>query len=335
MSSIKVSFSSNYFLVNNSFIDRFIKDANPSYIKVYLYLLRHINAGHEISFGKMSSDIGLIKSDIISAFKYWADNKVITYNDDPENIIIDILDISSDAFMDKPSSKSDNHELPPKNMYRPDTTASSSYKANAVAKAINEDENIAHLFSIIRQMLNKPLSPNDCRIIYSFIDYLRLPEKVILILFEYCISINKLNMRYIEKIAYSWADAEINTAQKAEEFVRNKAKQQNLEAYYKHKFKISGRDFTDTETAFLMSWINEYKADEETIVAAFEKTVLNTGKVSFKYMDTIIKGDAETKGNKNTGARSKFKNYPQSYEISDNEKSRIEKMMSEYEGGVK
>lgn len=331
MSSIKVSFSSNYFLVNNSFIDRFIKDANPSYIKVYLYLLRHINAGHDISFGQMSSDIGLIKSDIISAFKYWAENKVITYNNDPENISIEILDISADSI----DNKDDKEDTPKKGIYRPDASVSSSYKANAVARAANDDEKLSHLFSIIKQMLNKPLSSNDCRIIYSFIDYLRLPEKVILILFEYCISINKFNMRYIEKIAYSWADAGINTVKKAEEFVVNKAKQQSLQAYYKHKFKISGRDFTDTETAFLMSWINEYKADEETILSAYEKTILNTGKISFKYMDTIIKDDTGKKGKKNNGAKSKFKNYPEIYEISEKEKSRIEKMMSEYEGGVR
>ncbi len=331
MSSIKVSFETNYFLVNNSFIDKFIKDANPSYIKVYLYLLRHINAGNDISFGKMSSDTGLIKSDIISAFKYWADNKVITYNGDPDNISIEILNIGED----KPCLSDSSSDKISEGIYRADVSVSSSYKANAVARAAAEDENISHLFSIIKQMLNKPLSSNDCRIIYSFIDYLRLPEKVILILFEYCISINKLNMRYIEKIAYSWADAGINTEKKAEEFVQKKTKQQTIQAYYKHKFKISGRDLTDTEMSFLLSWINECKADEETIIAAYEKTILNTGKISFKYMDTIIKGENEKNAKKVNGANSKFKNYPASYKISENEKNRIERMMSEYEGGVK
>ena len=109
--------------------------------------------------------------------------------------------------------------------------------------------------------------------------------------------------------------------------------QQSIQAYYKHKFKISGREFTDTETKFLLTWINEYKADEAVIVEAFEKTVLNTGKISFKYMDTIIRGELDSRGGKNIGATSKFKNYPSKYEISETEKNRIEKMLAEFEGG--
>ena len=80
-----------------------------------------------------------------------------------------------------------------------------------------------------------------------------------------------------------------------------------------------------------MTWVNDYKAEEELILAAFEKTILNTGKVSFKYMDTIIKGEASS-ANKN-GSESRFKNYPSKYEISDEEKIRLKKMMSEYEDG--
>ena len=81
----------------------------------------------------------------------------------------------------------------------------------------------------------------------------------------------------------------------------------------------------------MRTWINENKANEDTIIAAFEKTVMNTGKVSFKYMDTIIKSECQS--DKTIAVSSKFKNYPAKYEISDQEKIRLEKMMSEYEGG--
>ena len=336
MGKIKIINKGGSFSIYNSFVDRFIKEANPSYIKVYLYLLRHISAGNSISFGRMSSDIGLIKSDIISAFKYWAENGVITYNDDPENIELGLNNLDNAPIADsnlkrnsfelsEPKSEEDNR------LYQPNDSVSSSYKANVVVKAIHDDEKLAHLFSIIQQMLNKNLSSNDYKIIYSFIDYLKLPEQVVIILFEYCISINKTNMRYIEKIAYSWADNGINSTEAAELYIRQKTEQQKIHTYYKHKFKISGRDLTDAEIKYLMTWVNDYKAEEELILAAFEKTILNTGKVSFKYMDTIIKDEASS-ANKN-GSESRFKNYPSKYEISDEEKIRLKKMMSEYEDG--
>lgn len=344
MGKINIVYEGGSFSLYNSFVDKYIKEANPSYIKVYLYMIRHISAGNSFSLTRISSDTGLIKSDVLSAFRYWADLGVISYNDDPENIQIGIINLDAQHHQKKEDSiilssqdkdsynKGNISQTEPQGFFQPNESVSASYKANVVVKAIHDDEKLAHLFSIIQQMLNKNLSSNDYKIIYSFIDYLKLPEQVVIILFEYCISINKTNMRYIEKIAYSWADTGITTVKKAEEYINKKNDQQKTESYYKTKFKVSGRDFTDSEIKFLSSWVYDLKASEEIILAAFEKTILNTGKLSFKYMDSIIRDEVKTPAEKN-GAKSKFNNYPAKYEISDKEKSRLEKMMSEYEDG--
>ena len=55
--------------------------------------------------------------------------------------------------------------------------------------------------------------------------------------------------------------------------------------------KISGRDFTESELKLLKSWVNELKASDELIKEAYEITVMNTGKIAFKYMDTVIKNN--------------------------------------------
>lgn len=333
MGKINVNYLSGHFLVNNNFVDCFIKEANPSYIKVYLYILRHAEDFDGITLTKMSKDIGLIKSDIISALRYWDECGVITYNNDPDNIDICILNIDKNSPNEESEEKSETANVPKR--FQTNESVSSSYKSNVVVKTVHNDEKLAHLFSIIQQMLNKSLSSNDYKIIYSFIDYLKLPEQVIIILFEYCISINKTNMRYIEKIAYSWADSGIHTVEAAEKYISEKNEQQSVQAYYKSKFKIIGRDFTDTESKLLLTWVNEYKAGEDLILSAYERTVLNTGKVSFKYMDTIIKSETSSTTGKNTGASSKFKNYPANYDISENEKKRIQKMLAEFEDGEK
>ena len=339
MGKINIISKGGSFSIYNSFVDKFIKEANPSYIKIYLYMIRHISAGNSFSLTKIASDTGLIKSDVLTAFKYWADSGVITYNNNPENIEIGIKNLdecdnheAKASLIQSEENKESVNENTIDRFYQSNESVSAAYKANVVVKAIHDDEKLAHLFSIIQQMLNKTLSSNDYKIIYSFIDYLKLPEQVVIILFEYCISINKTNMRYIEKIAYSWADNGINTIKLAEEYISRKNEQNKLQAYYKSKFKISGREFTETELKFLSSWVYDLKAGEDIILAAFEKTVLNTGKVSFKYMDTIIRGETQSAAQKSS-EKSKFKNYPAKYEISEKEKSRLEKMMSEYEDG--
>lgn len=335
MGNITVKYTCGHFSVYNNFVDKYIKEANPSYIKVYLYILRHASSFDEITLTKISKDTGLIKSDVISALKYWDEHGAITYNNDPDNIGIVILNLdtmptsdANSAFTDansRDNSASSVH-------FQSNESVASSYKTNTVIKAIHDDKKLAHFFSILQQMLNKSLSSLDYKIIYSFIDYLKLPEQVIIILFEYCISINKTSMRYIEKIACSWADNGINTVSAAEQYVKKINEKNTIQSYYKQKFKITGREFTDSELKFLLSWINDYGANEDLIMSAYERTVLNTGKVSFKYMDSIIKNECES-ANKNTGTGSKFKNYPSSYELSDTERNRIQKMLAEFEDG--
>ena len=56
-------------------------------------------------------------------------------------------------------------------------------------------------------------------------------------------------------------------------------------------FKISGRDLTETEVKYLKSWVYELKINDEQIKQAYETTVMNTGKVIFKYMDTVIRNN--------------------------------------------
>ena len=145
-------------------------------------------------------------------------------------------------------------------------------------------------------------------------------------------------MRYIEKIAYSWADNGITTPDLANKFVKNSNKEQSILSTYKKNFRISGREFTQTEEKMLLSWINDYKADEELIMRAYDCAVMNTGKVSFRYMDSIIKNEIESKNVKNGQKlssnieKSKFRNYPSDKKISEAERQAIARMMMDFGG---
>ena len=56
MSQFQINNKQNmdYTLVANSFIDNFLADANDAQIKVYLFLLRHMNTPHMCSISAMA-----------------------------------------------------------------------------------------------------------------------------------------------------------------------------------------------------------------------------------------------------------------------------------------
>ena len=333
MDAITITNKADVFCVQTGFVDKYIKDSNPSFIKVYLYVARHSQSGEAISLGKIAEDTGLLKSDVVTALGFWHKAGAIAYTDSS----IEILAISGDSQPLSAASKPDS--VPKAGIAQANSSVASSYKASGVIKAVTSDEKLAHLFAIISQLLNKTLSSNDYKIIYSFIDYLKLPEQVIIVLFEYCVSIGKTHMRYIEKVAYSWADNGITTPERALEYVRKQNDENSTLTYYRKKFKITGRDFADTEIKYILSWINDLKADEELIMYAYDKTVMNTGGVKMGYMDAIIRSELSSphgalrdERNAPNVRKSTFRNYPEGGGVGEIEKQMIEKMMSEFGG---
>ena len=333
MDSIIINNNADSFSIYNEFVDKFIKDANASFVKVYIYIVRHSNDKDGLTYEKIAKDTGLLKSDVVSSLKFWHENGAITL--DNNSLTINKITASQESL--NVEADTDN-QTSGERLYQPNTSVASSYKGAEVVKTVNSDQKLANLFMLVSQILNKNLSTNDYKIIYSFIDYLKLPEQVIIILFEYCASGGKTNMRYIEKIAYSWADNGITTPELANKFVKNSNKEQSILSAYKKNFRISGREFTQTEEKMLLSWLNVYKADEELIMRAYDSAVMNTGKVSFRYMDSIIKNETESKQNKKTQKlssnieKSKFRNYPQDKTISEAERQAIQRMMLEFGG---
>ncbi len=58
-------------VIPNSFIDEYMKDANDAQIKVYLYLLRVMNAGLSTGVSEIADKFNHTEKDVIRALRYW------------------------------------------------------------------------------------------------------------------------------------------------------------------------------------------------------------------------------------------------------------------------
>lgn len=81
--------------IHNTFIEKYMLGANGSYVKVYLYLSKCIQAGEEdLSISSLADRMENTEKDIIRAFNYWEKKKLlkITRSEDKSTIIgIDLL----------------------------------------------------------------------------------------------------------------------------------------------------------------------------------------------------------------------------------------------------
>lgn len=308
------------FSVPTAFVDRYMVSADEEAIKVYLYLLCHFNDA-DLTMESVSKCLGLTDAEVVKALNYWNSVSVISFENTDSSCCVEFLPlVLEETFVseDKPSEGVSAYTEPPK------------YLVKDINTALKNDKNVRDMFLIAEQLLGKPLNHNDMKIMYSFYDWLKLPIDVIVMLLEHCTSIRKMDLRYIEKVAITWADNGIDDFEKANVYIKGQAKLARAEKKVKRILQISGRDLTELETKFVRTWLQEYKATESNIKEAYEITIINTGKMNFKYMDAVLKNLGKEAADKKTAPKKKtnFNNFSGDDNMNEFEKKMIARRMS-------
>lgn len=301
------------------FVDYCMKDANPTFIAVYLYGFRQCFAAKpKNAVSDAAAALGLLESDVVKAWKYWEERGVVTLHyaegGGTADFSVEFCDLST-LFQTKAPKTAAKRKTPPANDAPP-----------------KEDRMLADMRAHAEVLFNRPLSLSDMNILYDLYSDLGLAPEAILMIIEHCVSLEKRSMRYVRSVAQSWADAGIHTMEQVSAHLASLEATDQVKRRFKKLLKFYSRDFSDTEVQYLKRW-SETLSDE-FIKDAYEKTIMQTGKVSFKYMDAIltdwhehgrIKAEAEAKAPKVApkNRASKFTGYTQTGEYTDEDFARI------------
>ena len=272
----KFTLNNEFIPVSVYFVENCIKNVGGGFLKVYLYSLALAQRGAEVDTETIAKELQMLESDVLQAFGYWKSVGMI------------IEDGGVVEFLPKPQ----NDELFPIAeqiaFSEPNNLKKSTYDSVEVAKIIAENNSLAEMVQVATELFAKTLSPNELETLYWFNDELGFSPEAILLLLDYCISKDKHNMRYIEKVAVSWHEKGIVTPEQIVENITLE-EEKNTTAYRLRKaMGISDRPITAPEDAFLSKWLDEYQIPEDMVILAYEQCLLNTSKLSFPYMDRII-----------------------------------------------
>ncbi len=269
------------FAVPCSVVDKHIKLAGSSQLKVLLFSLRH--SGKNISIGTIASELSMSEADVKDAMQYWLETKVIK----------NLPNFSSNetkALHDEPSQPNNVIENKPKKEIKfRDFSKKRKPDPLFVAHRINSSPDINFLMQEAEVILSRPISNNDCATLMMFHDNDGLPVDVILMLLQYAVSIGKSHMNYIDKIAESWGIEEIDTVEKAEKKIRLLENTRQAWNIVEKTLGIEKRSPTNKESETADRWINQWKISEELIKEAYDRCVNAKGKYILNYMDSIIK----------------------------------------------
>ena len=152
--------------VSNVFIDKYMTDANGDYVKVYLYLLRCINADlSNLSISDIADHFDDTEKDVKRALQYWEKMKLLHLEYSGRKLTsIDLLDIP-----EEPAEEADRVSLT-KSRGRNSRPAKERLAPEPELTA--DEESLQMLLFVTEKYLGKTLSPTEADKIIYFHDTL-------------------------------------------------------------------------------------------------------------------------------------------------------------------
>lgn len=256
--------------------ERYLASVCGYYLKVLLYVCANADAPADEQ--TISRKLSLSEEDVHEALEFWKHEKLL------------VTDIHSTENTEAPVKPPVSQEkaAPADNVRiisdRPPVLTSAE-----IAEKINKSCSLKFVFDGAEQLFGRPLAMSEQRSIISMHEWMNLPTDVILMIFEYCKSIEKVSIRYIEKVAATWCDLGITTHELAEEYISRMLRFNDQQKAVRECCGIHTRNLTSNEKKFIEIWFDEYQFNIDMIRLAFEKTADNIGKISFSYMNKILK----------------------------------------------
>lgn len=266
MNSINISFD---------FIDKYVRFTKPEYIQVYLYIkyaAEKDGAVPDVEELSRALDISAGKAEFI--LEYWASRGELSEADGKY-----FFAEGDSAEERKPATK--NQRIKQIKSSKP---AYSQAEIDAVAAA---NKQVSALFYQAETILDKVLTASDMEMLFSFHDWLGLPVEVIMMLLSYAAKRGKTTKHYLETVAIDWADKGIDTYEAAEDYVSELEAADSAEREIKSVLGIYNRALSSTERKYIKQW-SAASIPMELISCAYDKTVENTGKLSYNYMNKIL-----------------------------------------------
>lgn len=268
--------------IRNSFIQKYMLDANGSYVKVYLYLSMCIQSGRlDFSISSLADMMENTENDIIRALQHWEKKKLlkIIWHESGE-YIVGIEFLNPDEEESPEERDADTEPEKSENTYAPDLSITPEQTG-----LMAENSDFTWICQIVENFLNRPLKSAEVQLLIYLFDTLHFSKDLILHLYDYCLSLGKNNVKYIQTVALSWAENHVTTPEQA----------QALSADYSTTHtaisKALGihRPLAGIECQYIKRWHDEWGMDLSVILEACNRTLLTIQKPDFKYIDGILK----------------------------------------------
>ncbi|MED9968411.1 MAG: DnaD domain protein [Ruminococcus sp.] len=293
--SVKINLGAwnSVFAVPSKVVDEGLKFSDGVKLKVLLYVLR--NAGGQLDKNSISAATGVNVTDIPEALEYWvsmgifekADGDFTPLQAEPVNPVQ-----KEEPVQPKQQAQTAGEIARDVNEAKRRFVVTKPQKPDYVftAQRLAVDNELKILVQEAQAALGKTLSNSDTATLLMLKDTCGLHLDVILMLIQYCISIDKANMRTVEKIGVSWADEGINSVEAADDKIRQAHQASKSFSIVSSAFGLKNAGSpTKKQLEYSSKWVGEWKFSQAMLREAYERCVDKHNTIKWNYIDGILK----------------------------------------------
>ncbi|MBQ9993916.1 MAG: DnaD domain protein [Clostridia bacterium] len=297
------------FAVPSDIVDKHLRLAGESSIKALLYILR--NAGRELCADDIANAVGIPADEVSDAVGYWVDAEVICETegiispsprkeaqplDTPAaeyaaDIAVDVPsepiapEILTASVCDTPAPPETSEEAPSPAPKKRDKVR---YSYDECVGFMSDDADLRQMLIILEGLMQKQLNHTEISVFITLSKWYGLPPRCVAMLVEYCHSIGKHSIAYIESTGIGWAGEEINSIERANAKISRLRSLHSSWNTVRNALDIPERKATKREEEYCDAWINQQHHSVEMIKLAFDRCVDKKGKMSMNYMNGIL-----------------------------------------------
>ncbi|MBR5970702.1 MAG: DnaD domain protein [Lachnospiraceae bacterium] len=273
-------------VVSNAFIDVFMTEANDAQIKIYLYLLRVMQAHGSTTVAEIADRFNHTERDVKRALQFWEKRGLVRLEYDARKRLSQICleDIGDQAHADTDEAdclcveteEASAPAVPPKRRYSP-----------LEQRRFAADESLSMVLFAAEKYFNRVLSNTEMQTILYIYEDLAFSSELLDYLLQYTAENAKGRFApYMEKTALAWHAEGLRTV----EDVRTKRSSRYGKEVYEVMRALGLMTApTDYESEYVSRWLSEYGFSMELVLLACRKTVAGAQSHRFEYTDGILR----------------------------------------------
>ncbi len=166
-------------------------------------------------------------------------------------------------------------------------TSVEAYTSDELARVLSGKVGAAFVDEAQKAM-GKMFNNGEVGKLVGLVDQLGFEEEAVLAILSYCVRLGKKSLSYAEKIAVSFHDEDIFTAEAVHAQIDYLERRETAIEKVRSLFGFGGRALSATEKKLFAAWIEQYGYDMEVIRRAYDMTVDAIQVPAPKYTDKIL-----------------------------------------------